>query len=338
MNNPNVLLLGPAVELQEKYANAQIGFHAAFIDYLEKVSTDPMLALAMEMPSTTALEQHIFIGDVPGFAEWVGDREMGSLQAHNIQVKNRDWSSGISIHRNQIADDKLGLVYPSIQRLAKRAKRHPGQLLAKLFMNGFTGNSFPEVGDGTDVRRLAVLRRQPPARGRAGAVEPARQRAARRRGPRAGLPADARVLDLRRTRSARGRADAPARRTQARVHGEAPRRADAARSVPGDDRGGVNAQSGADTNIHYGQLEVIVSQRLRDYGGGKDFSTAWGLLALDEPVKPFLFQTREPISDGRAGRLELDDMFKRGRMNFGAQARYNVANYDWRLAVGSRGA
>jgi phage major head subunit gpT-like protein len=60
--------------------------------------------------------------------------------------------------------------------------------------------------------------------------------------------------------------------------------------------------------------------------------------ALGEVVKPFIFQNREPITASAQVSWDSPEMFKRGVMNFGAQARYAVANYDWRLVVGSIGA
>lgn len=333
-------ILGPAVELQEKYANAQISFHAAFFDAIEKVGEPELMQVAMELPSDTALEQHIFLGDVPGFAEWVTEREMGVLQAHNISVINKNWASGIGIHRNQIADDKLGLVFRKIATLAKKAKHHPAALLAKLFMNGFTGTSFPEVGDGTTYdgslffSATHALEGGPAqsnllanvALGDAG-LEQAYQ-LFRAFATYDGLD----PLEVEPTHLLVGpKLEWMAKRLvgqQLRVRN------------PGDTVG--NSATSADTNVHYGALQVIVSQRLRNYpvvnGVGGDFSLAWGLLALGEPVKPWLFQVREPITTAAQVDWTSDDMFQKGKMNFGAQARYNVANYDWRLAVGSRGA
>lgn len=334
-------ILGPAVELQEAYSTAQISFHAAFFNYLEKMDEAALKQIAMEVPSDTALEQHIFMGDVPGFAEWVGDREMGALMAHAIKIANKNWSSGISIHRNQIADDKLGLVWPAIQGLAKKAKHHPAKLLAELFMNGFTGTSFPEVGDGTSYdgalffSAAHALEGGPAqsnllvnvALGDSG-LEQAYQ-LFRQFTTYDGLD----PLEVEPTHLLVGpKLEWMAKRLvgqQLRVRN------------PGDT--GTTFQTGADTNVHYGSLQVIVSQRLRNYPTvgsvpGGDFSTAWGLLALGEPIKPYLFQDREPITAASQVTWDTPDMFKRGQMNFGAQARYNVANYDWRLAVGSRGA
>lgn len=337
--------LGPAVENQSAYVNAQITFHAAFMQYLETSADDPLNALAMEMPSNTAMEDHIFIGDIPGFKEWTTDREMGTLQAHGIQVKNRDWSSGIAIHRNQILDDKLGLVMPRIQGLAAKAKRHRGQLIAELLLNGFAGNaSFGSDGDAAGTAGDGTCYDGSFMFSASHSLE--------------GGPSQSNLLTTLALNDTNLEAAVSLMRGFRTYDGRDPLMVTPTTLVVGPanewmakrllnqelrvrntgDAGTIIAA--ADTNIHKGTLELIVSPRIMDYtaAGGTNYSKAWFLLALKEPVKPFIFQNREPISVASQVNWDSPDMFKRGQMNFGAQARYNVANYDWRTVVGTLGA
>lgn len=340
-------MLGPSVENQSAYTNAQITFHAAFMAYLEATKDDPLNALAMELPSNTAQEVHVFLGDIPGFKEWAGDREMGALQAHNLTIRNRDWASGIAIHRNQIVDDKLGLVMPRIQGLAQKAKRHRGQLIAELLLNGFagtvnfgtSGGPSAEVGDGTCYdgafmfSHSHTLEGGPNQDNYLGAVALSDS----------GL--ESAIKLMRGFKTYDGRDPLEVTPTHLIVGPQLEFMAkrllnQELRVRYPDDRGSTNTQSGADTNIHKGTLELIVSPRIMDYSGagGTDYSKYWFLAALNEPVKPFIFQNREPITVASQVTWDTTDMFKRGQMNFGAQARYAVANYDWRLLVGSIGA
>lgn len=337
-------MLGPAVELQEKYVNAQITFSAAFFEYLETAKVDPLMAAAMELPSNTAQESHIFLGDLPDFREWVGDREMGSLQAHAITIRNRDWSNGIAIHKNQIADDKLGLVMHRINGLAGKAKKHPGKLIAECLLSGFTGSAnfagstITEAGDGTTYDGAFMFSATHSLEGGPNQSNLLANTALGDSGLESAIALmrgfttydGVDPLEVNPTHLIVGpKLEFMAKRLlqqELRVRS------------PGDV--GSTFQTGAESNLHYKTLDLIVAPRIRDYtaAGGTDYSKYWFLASLDAPIKPFIFQNREPITAAAQVDWNTPDMFKRGQMNFGAQARYAVSNYDWRLLVGSQGA
>ena len=90
------------------------------------------------------------------------------------------------------------------------------------------------------------------------------------------------------------------------------------------------AGDGGESNIHQGRLEVIVNQRL--VGTYDDY---WFLGAFGETMKPFIFQNREAITTAAQVDWSSPDMFQRGKMNFGAQARYGVGYFDPRLVYGA---
>ncbi len=334
-------ILGPAVENQQNYVNAQIGFHAAFMSYLETLAPDPLEDLFMELPSTTAQEQHIFLGDIPGFAEWTSKREMGSLAAHGLAVINRNWASGIRIHRNQIEDDRLGLVLPRIQTLASKARKHRGKLCAELLINGFTGTQFGgDAGDGTGYdaslffSATHALEGGPQQSNTLGATALTY----------AGL--EAAITKMRQFTTYDGLDPLEVEPTHLIV---GPALEFTAKRLLGQSTtvlvGGTGAtfETGGQDNIHKGTLKLIVSPRIRSYPaqgsiGAIDASKYWYLGALGEPVKPFIFQNREPITVAAQTGWDSPEMFQEGILNFGAQARYNIANYDWRLMVGSTGA
>lgn len=340
--------LGPAVENQAAYATAQITFHAAFFDYLEKAGPDPLEELLMEVPSNTAVEEHIFLGDIPGFREWVGDREMGTLQGHGITVKNRDFSSGVSVHRNQIMDDKLGLVMPRIMGLADKAKKHRGQLAAELLLNGFAGNfNFGSVGDqsgasgpagdGTTYDGAFMFSASHQLEG--GIVQSNLLNSVALSD--SGL--EQAIQLMRGFRTYDGKVPLYTSPTHLvvgpKLEWMAKRLRDQEMRVRNTGDGGT-VVAAADTNIHKGTFDILMSPWLMDFTalGGADYSKSWFLVDLSKPIRPFIFQNREPISAASQVDWSSPDMFKKGQMNFGAQARYAVSNYDWRLAVGSLGS
>lgn len=343
------LILGPQIQNPAAYVNAQIRFRAAFFDALETAKEDPLMMLADEVSSDTEAEQHIFIGDVPGFKEWVGDREMGSLAAHKIFLQNRNFASGVPVHRNQIEDDKLGLVMRRIAGLAPKARRHPGKLIAEILLNGFTGTAnFGRVGDATGTDTVVG-----DGTTYDGALMFSTTHALEGGPNQSNLLANTALTDgsletaiqmMRGFTTYDGIDPLDVEPTHLlvgpKLEGMARRLCEQEIRVrnPGD--AGTTFQTGADTNIWRGRFQPIISPRIKDYTsvGGADYSKAWFLLALNEPIKPILFQLREPISVASLVGWDNPEVFEKGIFKFGAQARYAACPYDWRVVVGSQGA
>ncbi len=74
-------------------------------------------------------------------------------------------------------------------------------------------------------------------------------------------------------------------------------------------------------------------------GTGSNFdsgaSTAWYLLDISRPVKPFIFQSRKPVQLTRMDRETDHNVFMRNAFLFGVDARYAVAYGMWQLAYKS---
>lgn len=80
----------------------------SMIQYLVKFAE-----LGMNIPSTTATEAHLWISQVPGFVEWVGDRVAQTLAVDGLKVDNKDYQQTVEIDRNKVLDDQYG-VYSSV--------------------------------------------------------------------------------------------------------------------------------------------------------------------------------------------------------------------------------
>ena len=133
---------------QEKLNESQVNFQARFNMDLQAVE-DPMRALSMEITSAAASESHNWLGTVPGFSEWFDQRRVSQLRAENITLVNRDYQNAIEIGRNDILDDRLGVVQPRISMLATKAGLHYGQLAVEAMVAGFTaGSEFGTAYDG----------------------------------------------------------------------------------------------------------------------------------------------------------------------------------------------
>jgi phage major head subunit gpT-like protein len=69
--------------------------------------------LGMNIPSTTGTEAHLWISQIPGFIEWVGDRVAQTLAVNGLKVENKDYQQTVEIDRNKVEDDSYG-VYSSV--------------------------------------------------------------------------------------------------------------------------------------------------------------------------------------------------------------------------------
>lgn len=317
-------ILGPTIAEAEKYENAKISFRATFMDYLESGS-DPagksIMPAVMETKSNGASEEYVFIGDLPGFEEWKDERKMGGLAAHKITVTNKNWASGVPIHRNEIMDDKLQIVSKRLEGLANKARRHKDALLMKLLINGFSGTAFPETGDGTCYTQKTFFATDHSLEGGSATISNRLTSAFSETAVEAAIQAmteyttwdGADPLDITPTHVIVG-----------------PKNMWKAYRLFGQQVTVRTAGDGGESNIHAGRLQVIVSPRL--IGTYDDY---WFLGAFGEVMKPLIFQDREPITTAAQVDWSSDDMFKRGKMNFGAQARYGAGYFDPRLIIGS---
>jgi phage major head subunit gpT-like protein len=303
---------------KEKIAATQVSFTPLIPGVHDTNAPDPIELLAMEVPSDTDTESYHWLGGVPGFAEWKDERKLSGLRAEGFSVRNRDWASGIRISRNEITDDKLGVVRPRIEMLAQKAKQHKPKLLVETLLNSFSGAD-PEIGTGLAYDGAFFF--SPDHQEGAGptqsnltnrilsteAFEEAWQTMAEL------VDEGGDPLDVQPTHLLVG----PKNRGKARrlLNAEL-----------------INEGGAAVSNIYAGSVQLLVSPRIR--GASDDY---WFLLDLSQPVRPLIFQSREGITFGAVDDLASDAVFMRKEFKYGAQARYAVALGLWQCALGSTG-
>ncbi|MBE7419835.1 MAG: Mu-like prophage major head subunit gpT family protein [Ideonella sp.] len=93
--------------------------------------------VATEVPSASAEEHYAWLGTMPRFREWLGDRVVNSLKTHDFTIKNKDFEVTLEVDRNHIEDDKLGIYTPLVQQLGAESKTHPDELVFPLLTGGF---------------------------------------------------------------------------------------------------------------------------------------------------------------------------------------------------------
>lgn len=114
----------------------------------------------MKVNSTGAGETYGWLRQLPGIREWIGDRVIHALANEAQTLINKDLESTVSVRRNDIEDDKLGVYSPVIAEMGRAAAVYPMEALVGLLKEGesrlcFDGQNFfdtdhPVVGnDGT---------------------------------------------------------------------------------------------------------------------------------------------------------------------------------------------
>ncbi|HEX7049461.1 MAG TPA: Mu-like prophage major head subunit gpT family protein [Longimicrobiales bacterium] len=98
--------------------------------------------VAMLVPSGHRSETYAWLGAIPRLREWVGERVVQNLRAHDYTIKNRSFEATIGVDRNDIEDDSYAVYAPFIAQLAEEAKSHPDELVFGLLKNGFTEKGY----------------------------------------------------------------------------------------------------------------------------------------------------------------------------------------------------
>ena len=73
--------------------------------------------VATVVPSSAAEEHYGWLGTMPRFREWLGDRVLHSLATSDFSIRNKPFEMSITIDRDHIEDDKLGVFKPIIQTM-----------------------------------------------------------------------------------------------------------------------------------------------------------------------------------------------------------------------------
>lgn len=116
--------------------SANIGFNAAFKAGMAMASS-MYGAVATTVPSSTKTTEYGWLGEFPGFREWVGDRVVNGLAKHGYTIVNKDYENTIGVDRNDFDDDNLGIYTPMFQQLGHTAVVFPDQLIWPQLQAGF---------------------------------------------------------------------------------------------------------------------------------------------------------------------------------------------------------
>lgn len=121
----------PSVITVELLSNIFKNFSAKFNEGMQRgrplpSGVDPkyfvtLTDLALQVPSSTGIEVHAWLQQIPGFREWVDDRTKKAIAAMAMNVPNIDWEDTVTVPRNDIEDDRFGLYAPLMELMGQEA-------------------------------------------------------------------------------------------------------------------------------------------------------------------------------------------------------------------------
>lgn len=94
--------------------------------------------IAMHVPSAQGSEVYAWLGALSMIREWLGDRVINNIKAHDFTIKNKSWENTVSVPRSSIEDDAYGVYSPLFQEMGKDVKAHPDVLTFGLLASAFT--------------------------------------------------------------------------------------------------------------------------------------------------------------------------------------------------------
>jgi phage major head subunit gpT-like protein len=309
----------------QKLDSSRIAFQTRFNGVLVGVE-DPIRELAMPVSSSTRVEEYDWLGTVPGLTEWLDQRKISKRRVEQIQIRNKDFAAGVRLSRNDILDDRLGLVGPQIDELARKAAIHYGELIIDALTQGFVaaaGGTFGGAYDGASFFSTTHQDGTGPVQSNFSSATALSQTAydAARSTMRSLTDEDGDPLGIVPNFLFVGPSN---ERTALEVT-----------------QAGVIAGPAGEsiTNVFRGTASVVVSNRL--VGA---FDGHWFLADLSRGVRPVILQIREPIStamlpaSGNPSDLSMSEqLFMKKDMLFGAQGRHNVGYAMWQFIHGSNG-
>lgn len=296
--------------------SARVAFHLALFQQLGIKTNDEFERFYFETRSKAKIDEFNWWGDLPDLEEWKGDRFLAGIEAFKLQVSTKRWASGLRLFQDDIDDDNIGLTPAAIAELARKAKTHRFRHMMRGIINGFDGTAFPETGNGLayDGAFFFSTTHATGSNKLTTALSTAALESAEL------LLESQTSFDLSEPLDIMG--------THLIV---GPKLASTATKLMTQEY-----LTGGESNYLKGRYTVVVSPLLR--GTYDDY---WFLADLSKPIKPMLFKLVDDISTSavlgdKGGNNDSVPRFQRGEVWFGAEARYNVAPWEFRLIVGSQ--
>ncbi|NJK43806.1 MAG: head protein [Pleurocapsa sp. SU_196_0] len=268
--------------------------------------------VAMEVPSTGSQNDYGWLQDLPGMREWIGEREIKNLASASYTIVNKDFEVTVSVKRNDIEDDQIGVYAPMFRALGENVAYSPDEIVFGLLPLGFTAKGYdkkPFFSDAHPVGKGTFSNS-----GKKKLSETAFEAAlATMQGQKKSNGQPANVF--------MGTDD------QAPLLVVGPTNRATAQKIVGS-----KTVNGGDDNPNYGAARILVLPELS--GSNEDM---WFLLDVSRQVRPLILQRRKQPTFVRKDAATDENVFNRNVLVYGYDDRKNAGYGLWQLAFGSEG-
>lgn len=265
------------------------------------------------IPSNQKQENYAWLGNTPRLRQWVSERVPKALQEHGFSIVNKDWESTIAVDRNAQNDDISGQTKIRVNQLGAGAKKDQNLYFSEVVEAGtselcYDGQYFFDTdhSEGASGTQINYFNGASYVFG-ATAVKAA-------------------MTAMRGFKDDTGR-KAGMRATHVMVPAGLEWTADELFN-PAIIRGVTTDPAKAQLA---GKLQVIVNPDLTE--DATVANSAWYLLDLSQPVKPFIYQLREDFKFTALDNPDSYDNFMRKTLYYGVEARFEFGYGDWRGAI-----
>jgi phage major head subunit gpT-like protein len=122
-------------------AALRVGFKTEFQNAFDAVEKQKD-RVAKTVRSTTALNTYGWLKDISGLREWIGPRVIDNMSEASYTLVNKHFEKTVSVNRNHIEDDNLGMYSDGFTMMGDGAARLPEELVFGLLKAGFNTNCF----------------------------------------------------------------------------------------------------------------------------------------------------------------------------------------------------
>jgi phage major head subunit gpT-like protein len=144
---------------QANLADLFTAFRAQFKQGFESFQQQSLwMRLATLVPSSTRDNHYAWLGQWPQLREWIGDRHIKGLAAHDYRIVNRKFEGTIEVSRDDIEDDQYGVYSTQANGMGLASAQHPDELIFELLKTAFAALAYDgkaffatdhPVGEGT---------------------------------------------------------------------------------------------------------------------------------------------------------------------------------------------
>lgn len=120
----------------EVFRNIRAGYGEAFAAASSQTNWQ---AVATEEMTNTVVESMDWIGDLPNWREWVGDKVIHALRAYGYSLELKEFETTIAVKRRDLEADRLGIYARKARSAGELTAYYPQERVFDLWNNGFTG-------------------------------------------------------------------------------------------------------------------------------------------------------------------------------------------------------